>query len=216
MDVIKKRMSDLRCVKKNVRRHPETQLKELERSYEMFGQYRPLIVTHDGEVLVGNGLFTALSRIGVEEVDCIVLPADTPEKYKQKLMLSDNKIFELGANDVVNIDELLSELNDFQIPGFDEKVLEELYAFEKESEGIIDNMFIVDKERVEQINKVAEIRATEPPKPLAEKPSKFEPASQPASQPVSQPVVPETSSETPAEKSTYVTCPHCGMKIWVS
>lgn len=204
MDVVKKKISELKCVEKNVRRHPEIQLKELQRSYEMFGQYRPLVVTSDGEILVGNGLFTALSRIGVSEVECIVLPENTPEKYKQKLMLADNKTFELGANDVQNIDDLLMNLEDFEIPGFDEETLRELYDVQEAGIESINNMFIIPKERVESINDVAEQRKVEPPTPIEAKPSKFEPMVQSDA-----PVVEKTETN-----GSYITCPHCGMKIW--
>ena len=204
MEVVKKRASELRCVEKNVRRHPELQIKEFQRSYDQFGQYRPLVVTHDGEILIGNGFFTAVSRLGVSEFDCIVLPADAPESYKKKLMLSDNKLFELGANDVVNIDELLANMEDFVIPGFDEETLKELYAANDDAVATINKMFTVPEERKEAINNVSEQRATEPPKPLESKPSAFEPVAQPA------PAVVEKTEVS----GSYVTCPHCGMKIW--
>lgn len=206
MDVVKKRIADLRPVDKNVRRHPALQIKELQRSYQMFGQYRPLVVTHDGVILVGNGLFTALRELDVEEIDCIVLPEKTPESYKQKLMLADNKTFELGANDVMNIDELIKGLDDFVIPGFDEDTLKELYAESEQAVQAINNMFVVPEEKKESINRVVEQRATEPPQPLVAKPSTFE-------------ATPTTQAEPPMVEKTevsgsYITCPHCGMKIW--
>lgn len=210
MDVIRKRISDLRVVEKNVRRHPALQIKELQRSYQMFGQYRPLVVTYDGIILVGNGLYTALRELEVEEVDCIVLPEKTPESYKQKLMLADNKTFELGANDVMNIDDLLKGLDDFVIPGFDEETLKELYAENEQAVESINNMFVVPEEKKESINRVVEQRATEPPQQLVAKPSPFEATPAPAQQ-ADMAVVEKTTVS-----GSYITCPHCGMKIWES
>jgi ParB-like chromosome segregation protein Spo0J len=197
MEVVKRKISDLWVTPMNVRKHPETQIKELQRSYEMFGQYRPLVVANDGEILVGNGLFTALSRLGLDEIDCIVLPENTPEKYKKKLMLADNKTFGLGTDDTRNIDDILASMDDFVIPGFDEETLKQLYAEVESAEQSIKELFTIPEEKKESIQKVAERREAEPvispnvavPKPVeAVKPTE--------------------------QEGSYINCPHCGAKIW--
>ena len=96
--LVKKQLSELRVMEKNIRRHPEKQIKEYVRSIEMHGQLKPLVVTDDGEILVGNGLFEALKRMGAETADCYVLHGLT-ETQKKKVMLSDNRVYELGFTD---------------------------------------------------------------------------------------------------------------------
>lgn len=200
MNVTTMSIKDLRIAEKNVRKHPQRQIEELQRSYEMFGQYRPLVVSHDGEILVGNGLFEALQQLGVETVEAIRLPENASESYKQKLMLADNKIYSLGSDNMVNIDEILASIEDFVIPGFDEATLQELYAVAEEMEEQINEMTGMGKvpaERVEQVNQVKQEREENPPE-----------------------IKPQVKAEVPPkenveESGSYVTCPHCGMKIWL-
>lgn len=206
MNVVTKKLDELRPVARNVRRHPQAQINELIRSYKMFGQYRPLVVTADGEVLVGNGLYVALKEMGVENAEVIVLPADVPEAYKNKLMLADNHIYSMGADDVGNIDSIIAEMKDFDIPGFDSATLEQLYSTMKSDEETIKNMGTIPPEKVEAINKVATDRAENPrtERVTGKTESDYGDVNKP---------VPTPDSEAP--KGNYVNCPHCGAKIWL-
>lgn len=202
MNVVIKKISELRVAEKNVRKHPQKQLDELKRSFNMFGQYRPLVVSHDGEVLVGNGFFEAMKQAGNEEVECIVLPSDVSEDYKKKLMLADNKIFDLGADAMANVDSILASLEDFDIPGFDEQVLSQIYTeIEDDVKGIEETAVagIIPKERVEQIQKVADSRTENPP---VDDKSKYEVKAE------------VTEMQDEHEGEPYITCPHCGVKIY--
>lgn len=202
MKVVIKKISELHAAEKNVRRHPQKQLDEMKRSFDMFGQYRPLVVTSDGEVLVGNGFFEAMQQAGKETVECIVLPSDVSETYKRKLMLADNKIFDLGADSMSTIDELLQSIEDFDIPGYDEDVLNQLYSEVEEEVSSIDSTAVagvIPPEKVESIKKEEEKRIENPP---VDDKSKYE---------VKQEVV-ETQEEHAGEP--YITCPHCGVKIY--
>lgn len=203
MDIVKKKISDLRVVEKNVRRHPQRQLDEMKRSFSMFGQYRPLVVTSDGVVLVGNGFFEAMKQEDESrEVDCIVLPSNVSESYKKKLMLADNKIFDLGADAMSNIDEILQSIDDFNIPGYDEEVLSQLYAEVEEEVKSIESTSvagIIPSERIDNIKKVEEQRKENPPSDNADK---YE---------VKQEVI---KMQDEHEGEPYITCPHCGVKIY--
>lgn len=195
------KVADLHIAEKNVRRHPQKQLDEIKRSFEMFGQYRPLVVASDGECLVGNGFLEAMMQMGKETVECIVLPPDTTDIQKRKLMLADNKIFDLGGDAMGNIDELLSSMEDFDIPGFDETVLSELYSEVEAQVSAVSVSGVVPEERREQIERVAERRAQNPP---VDDPQKYE---------VKQAVVEMQEKAEPDRP--YITCPHCGTKIWL-
>lgn len=203
MNIVTKKISELHMTEKNVRKHPQKQLDEMKRSFNMFGQYRPLIVSSDGEVLVGNGFFEAMVQDGKETVECIVLPEDTTENQKKKLMMADNKIFDLGADAVANIDEILSSLDgDFDIPGFDEGVLTQLYEeVEEEVKNISTTSVsgIIPESKIESIKKAEESREKNPP---ADDVSKYE---------VKEDVVKEQEEH---EGEPYITCPHCGVKIY--
>lgn len=97
MKIVKKPLADLRPMEKNVRRHTDKQLKEYVRSIEMFGVIKPLVVDETGLILTGNGLYFALKSMGAEECDCYVM-AGLTEAQKKKLMLADNRVYELGMD----------------------------------------------------------------------------------------------------------------------
>lgn len=110
---------------RNPRRHPERQLAELVKSIEQFGQYRPLVVDENGVILAGNGLHVALVRAGVSTVS-VYRMVGLSESQKTKLVLADNKTGDLSNDDFGVIEALLSELDDFEVPGYDPDTLREL------------------------------------------------------------------------------------------
>lgn len=211
MNVITKKMDEIYSANKNVRKHPQRQIDELKRSYEKFGQYRPLVISYEGEILVGNGLYEAMKLANAETIEVIQLPKDTPEDYKIKLMLADNKTFSLGADDIQNIDEILSSIEDFDIPGFDTNILEEMYKSIEDVKVDIDNisgMGTIPEEKLQEINNVAERRIEDEnygvPKNKDNMTSKYEVVNTPAQENVPR-----------GEIERYVNCPHCGAKVWI-
>ena len=191
MQTITKKLSELKRPNKNVRLHGDRQIKEYIRSIEMFGQIRPIVIDENNTVLAGNGLLIALKEMGKETADCYVVQNLTPNQ-KKKLMLVDNKIFELGVNDSNVFDELLRELDgDIDIPGYDEELLKVLTANAKEADEIISSYGTYSEE------KIAEMTSAQPPKQNQQ----------------SSPEQQEVSSTQGVDK--FVTCPKCGEKIWL-
>lgn len=120
MKIVRKKLAELVKPARNVRRHPENQLKEISRSIRSFGQIRPIVIDEEGVILAGNGLYESLLYMGKEEADCYVVNK-LDEVQKKKLMLADNRIYSLGEDDFDVIDEFFRELNgDLDIPGFDD------------------------------------------------------------------------------------------------
>lgn len=198
---------DIKPVEKNVRLHPKKQIEEFKRSYEMFGQYRPFIVSHEGEILVGNGMYQALFELGVQQAEVKRLPAGTSEDMKRKLMLADNRIYMLGADNANNIDELITELEDFDIPGFDESVLEDLYADMDDVD--FESFGVISDERKDEIKRVEVKYDKEPRGDITHTVAE-------ASMAESDEQQCQNAAMTEAERhaGNYVTCPNCGMKIW--
>lgn len=212
MKVVKKKLSEIYPAEMNVRQHPKKQVEELARSLEKFGQYRPLVVTADGEILVGNGLYEALRATGSETADVIVLPENIDDDYKMKLMLADNKTFELGSANLENIDLFMQSISDFDIPGFDTETLEELYMDIETSDfeiSDISGMGKVPQERIDKIKATEERREENPDwqsvKVDENEVSAYEPT----------PIQPNAEDEEQTEVRRYVNCPHCGAKIWL-
>lgn len=121
-------LADLKPLERNPRRHPPRQIEELVRSVKQFGQYRPLVVDENLTILAGNGLFHALSQMGVETCS-VVKYDDLTENQKRKLILTDNRTSDLSSEDGQIVEEILRELDgDFDVPGFDPEVIEALLA----------------------------------------------------------------------------------------
>ena len=91
---------------RNVRRHSQKQLEEYKRSVEKFGQTKPILCDEGYVILIGNGLYQAMLELGLKEADCYVR-TDLSEKDKLKLMMADNKVYELGVTDMSAIDEII-------------------------------------------------------------------------------------------------------------
>ena len=199
MQTITKNVSELKRPDKNVRLHGDRQIKEYIRSIEMFGQIRPLVIDENNIVLAGNGLLTALIQMGRETADCYVV-TNLSEKQKKKLMLVDNKIFELGVNDSNTFDEILRELDgDIDIPGYDEELLKVLTASANKADEIISSYGIYDKESIGYM-KNAELQTPQPQAPIPQSPTQENTPPQ---------------IETPQSSQKYIVCPKCGEKIWL-
>lgn len=193
MNIVTKPLSELHAMEKNIRRHTEKQLKEYVRSIEMWGQLKPAVVDENGMVLAGNGLVEALRMAGRETCDCYVLSGLT-EAQKKKVMLSDNRVYELGFTDTAIFDEIIRDLGgDIDVPGWDADLLEMLNATVREADEIIENYGVYEAEAVESVN------SREAPANRATAPA---PASAPAD-----------SQEAPAQTQRIVVCPKCGERI---
>ncbi len=124
MNIVQKRLSELHKVERNVRKHSPEQIAEYTRSVIMFGQLKPIIIDEQGMILAGNGLYDALIGAGKETAACLV-KSGLSDKQKKKLMVADNRLYELGSNDMDTLNEILREIDDTDIPGWDEDFLQQ-------------------------------------------------------------------------------------------
>jgi hypothetical protein len=120
-------LADLRPAEVNVRMHPEHQINELIRAVEMFGQTRPLVIDENNAILIGNGLYAALQKMQRNAADVLRISGLSPSQ-KSKLMISDNRIYVLGMDDYSAIIDLVRDMDDYDIPGFDPESLKNLVA----------------------------------------------------------------------------------------
>lgn len=128
MEVIKVKLSELKLIEKNVRMHPRRQIEEYKRSLSMFGQTKNAVVDEDNNVLIGNGLVIAAKELGWNEIG-VIRRTDLSKNDKLKLMVSDNKIFGLGIDNLDAVDDIFQQLSgDLNIPGYDEETLKSMVA----------------------------------------------------------------------------------------
>ena len=197
MKVTVKKLADLHVMEKNIRRHTEKQLKEYVRSIQMFGQFKPLVVDETGQILAGNGLFYALQSMGAEKCDCYVMEGLT-ENQKKKLMLADNRVYELGFTDTGIFDEIIRELGgDVDVPGWDADLLEMLNASVRDATEMVENYGVYDSAEVESVN------------------GKERPADDHSPEPTAAPAITTTqqTDSAPAQTERVVICPKCGERI---
>lgn len=209
MKVVVKKLADLKPMEKNIRRHSQKQITEYVRSLRMFGQVKPLVVDENGTILIGNGLYEALLTMGEEKADCYVM-AGLSEKDKKKLMLADNRVYELGMTDTDVFDEIIRSLEgDVDVPGWDADLLETLNASIQEVNEMVDNYGSYQPEDIARYNErkpaAQDARSGELQQPSA--------PIQPV-QPVNTYPEAQTAGEAPQTASArYIICPKCGERI---
>lgn len=201
MKTVKKLLSELRRPEKNVRMHTDKQLAEFRRSVEMFGQIRPIVIDENNTMLAGNGLYETLLSMGRTEADCYVVEGLT-ENEKKKLMLADNRIFDLGVDDMKAFDDLIAELgDDLDVPGFDDDLLRSLVADPDEIDDMMSSYGLISEEKKTELAGAAdhyqkeEISRTEA---AADHTAKLDA---------------NTGAVQPERKC--VVCPKCGETIWL-
>lgn len=208
MKLTRIKLSQLKAPPKNVRIHSEKQIGEFVRSIEMFGQIRPIVVDENYTILAGNGLFAALSAMGKAEADCYIING-LSENDKKKLMLADNKIFNLGVDDIEAFEDILAELDgDLDIPGFDTELLETLTADLGDVDNMISGYGIVSESAKEQMISTAK-KYEDNSDCYAKEATVISPASVPDN---------VNCQNEPAHEQLerrYIECPKCGERIWI-
>lgn len=215
MKVVKKKVSELTEAKVNSRYHSERQIDEYIRSIKMFGQTKPIVADEKGEVIIGNGLLKAFQKMGEETVDCYIVTGLT-DTQKKKMMLSDNKIFELGMSLDDVMQDIVKETKDIDIPGFNEDILNAIIASATETTKTIEAYGAYPEESLSSINRNANNEERPPIYTNAPSFQGSEPISDASVAPMVSAPINEQQTETEAgeiETERYVTCPHCGQRI---
>lgn len=211
MKVTVKKLADLHQPQKNVRLHTNRQINEFKRSVEMFGQIRPMVVDETGQILAGNGLYETLLAMGRTEADCYVMTG-LSENEKKKLMLTDNKIYSLGVDDMQAFDEILKELGeDIDIPGFDDDLLKTLTANQDEIDEILSDYGTLSESSISNIKAHAQDPAAAPVPDQGVAPA-------PPDAPQRVPIYPTQESQQSAPEhppAQYIICPNCGKRIMI-
>lgn len=210
MKITVKKLADLKLADKNIRKHTEKQLNEYVRSVKMFGQIKPIVVDDQGVIIAGNGLYAAMQRAGLEECDCYVMKG-LSEKQKKKLMLADNRVFELGMTDSSVFEEIIKELEgDVDIPGWDEDLLQMLNSSMTEATAMLEGYGTYSQEEVDSISR-KEREEHQPgmgsnPEQNGSIPSGN--AQNPQDTPTN-----GSNMHVSAENARTIICPHCGKEI---
>lgn len=205
MNITTKNLSDLHTPARNVRRHTDKQISEYIRSLKMFGQVKPVICDESGEIIVGNGLYQAMLQMGAESCECYVITGLSAAQ-KKKLMLADNRVYELGITDTDAFQEIIKELEgDIDVPGWDEDLLTVMNAATADVDEIVKGYGSFDQDAV---NRLADRPA----------PSEAYQPQVPAATPTPAATLPAEPSREPgqlerADAQRIIICPKCGEQI---
>ena len=102
-------ISKIKPYEKNAKLHPQSQIEQIKKSIEMYGNNDPIAVWGKNNTIVeGHGRYLALKEMGVDEVEIIRLDHLT-SKQRREYMLVHNK---LTMNTDFDFDILADELGD--------------------------------------------------------------------------------------------------------
>lgn len=98
------------------------------RSYERFGQRKPIVALRDGTVIAGNHQLEAAKRLGWDLI--AVVFTDDDESTAKAYALADNRVGELGGYDDQALLELLLDVDDvddlLSATGYDTTMIDDL------------------------------------------------------------------------------------------
>ena len=123
MELVKVSIDKLRPYPNNPRYNDDA-AEAVEESIEQVGYITPIIVDENYEILAGHTRWKALSDLGEEDIEVIVVSGLTDEQ-KIKFRLLDNKTAELAEWDLEKLQKELDNL-DFGDFGFWDKELEKM------------------------------------------------------------------------------------------
>lgn len=215
MQKVIKKLSELVQPEKNVRIHTEKQLCEFEKSVNMFGQLRPIVVDEKNVILAGNGLFETLQRMKWEEAECYQY-TDLTENQKKKLMIADNKISSLGIENLDTLNDFLEELQgDLEIPGFDSEILRQMVSDAEDITEKLSEYGTLDESEVQAIRSQTERRKAKMEPQSEDSGSKVQETPQNGTVIPTSEMIHEEEDEQTADIRKFVICPNCGEKIWL-
>lgn len=124
MNIIERRVDELRPYEKNPRKNDEA-VKYVAESIKQFGFKVPIVIDRDGVIVAGHTRWKAAKKLKMSTVPCIVADDLTDEQIKA-FRLADNKVSEKAEWDFDLLAEEMEDLVDFDMTvfGFDD-LLEE-------------------------------------------------------------------------------------------
>ena len=130
MEIVYKKINELKPYENNSRTHDESQIKQICESIKEYGWTNPVLIDEKGMIIAGHGRVEAGKKLDIKEVPCIVLSGLT-EAQKKAYVIADNKMaLNAGWNEELLKTELenLKELDfNLELTGFSKKELDKLF-----------------------------------------------------------------------------------------
>lgn len=130
MEIVYKKINELKPYENNSRTHDESQIKQICESIKEYGWTNPVLIDENNMIIAGHGRVEGGKKLDIKEVPCIVLSGLT-EAQKKAYVIADNKMaLNAGWNEELLKTELenLKELDfDLELTGFSKKELDKLF-----------------------------------------------------------------------------------------
>ena len=147
MEIVYKKINELKPYENNSRTHDESQIKQICKSIKEYGWTNPVLIDENNMIIAGHGRVEGGKKLDIKEVPCIVLSGLT-EAQKKAYVLADNKMaLNAGWNEELLKTELenLKELDfDLELTGFNIDELDELFKEDEEEQEIIEDDFDIE------------------------------------------------------------------------
>lgn len=147
MEIVYKKIEELKPYENNSRTHDESQIKQICESIKEYGWTNPVLIDEKGMIIAGHGRVEAGKKLDIKEVPCIVLSGLT-EAQKKAYVIADNKMaLNAGWNEELLKTELenLKELDfDLELTGFNIDELDELFKEDEEEREIVEDDFDIE------------------------------------------------------------------------
>ena len=147
MEIVYKKINELKPYENNSRTHDESQIKQICESIKEYGWTNPVLIDEKGMIIAGHGRVEAGKKLDIKEVPCIVLSGLT-EAQKKAYVIADNKMaLNAGWNEELLKTELenLKELDfDLELTGFNIDELDELFKQDEEEQEIVEDDFDIE------------------------------------------------------------------------
>ena len=194
----------------NTRIHPTQQIRELRRSLNTFGQFRNIVVDEQNVILIGHGIVRAMKEEGWTEADAYRM-SGMSETEKKKMLLTDNKTQGMGREDFSAVEALIRDINDSDIPGFDDTALKAILLETQEATKEVEDF--IDQEYVDTFTREPRGGIDDTPDGQGQLDQGTPDADEnfPAGMIVGH--LPQT--KTRIEYNKRLVCPHCSKEIWV-
>ena len=138
MEIVYKKINELKPYENNSRTHDESQIKQICESIKEYGWTNPVLIDEKGMIIAGHGRVEAGKKLDIKEVPCIVLSGLT-EAQKKAYVIADNKMalnagwdFNLLSLELENLKELDFDL---ELTGFSADEIDGLLSTNEDIEN---------------------------------------------------------------------------------
>jgi len=171
MDVVRVPIDSIKPHPKNYRGHPPEQIDHIRASLRQYGQYRPIVVSRDGYILAGEGVWTGCKAEGMDVVETVPQPFDHTDTRAEKLLVLDNEVSRAAIDDDKALATLLASIQQtegLEGTGWDDEGLDKLIGevaaedfaggcdigreLGETEEEYVDVIFRVSRNQLEKIN----------------------------------------------------------------